>query len=197
MGKLTHAKYLVIIVFFIFLVSTGCSTSVENKNVEKESGLSFVRISEPGEGAFTILVPRGWKSEGGIFRVNAVQAGGPINAMEAKCDLTFKSDRRGTVSFRILPDIVYAHVGIGGGFFRPGSNYQGAEVRQIVNAPTHLKSIFFTLHPQATSAKTLKITRLPGEKQAIDKGLAYLNRLLTQLGGQPDDLSKRCCRCGV
>ncbi|MDY6904281.1 MAG: hypothetical protein SWH61_06320 [Thermodesulfobacteriota bacterium] len=87
---------------------------------QKSSGLSFHRVNEPREGAFSILVPQGWQHQGGIYRVNAAQAGGPLNAMEAKCDLVFKSDQQGTVAFRILPDIVYAHAGIGG---RPQSVY--------------------------------------------------------------------------
>jgi hypothetical protein len=147
------------------------------------TGLSFVRTKEPNEGAFTILVPRGWKSEGGIFRVNAVQAGGPINAMEAKCNLVFKSDDRGTVAFHILPDMVYVHVGVGGGLIAPGSNYQGATVRPLEDAPRHLSSLFAALHPQVKNPKIIKITRLPGEIQSMQQGMAYLNQTLAQLGG--------------
>jgi hypothetical protein len=148
------------------------------------SGLSFNRRNEPKEAAFSILVPRGWQIEGGIFRVNPLQSGGPLNSMEAKCDMILKNDNKGTVSFRILPDIVYAHTGIGGGFFPVGSYYQGAEVRPIVDAATFLRQVFSGLHPKARAMKTVKITNLPGEKQSIDRGLAYLNQLLSQLGLQ-------------
>lgn len=72
-----------------------------------------MRVSEPREGAYTILVHRGWQVDGGIYRMNAAKAGGPLNAVEAKCDLLFISDTRGKVAFRILPDIVYGHVGTG------------------------------------------------------------------------------------
>lgn len=147
------------------------------------SGLSFVRMDEPRERAFSILVPRGWQAEGGIFRVNAMQVGGPINAMEAKCDLHFKSDARGTVSFHILPDWVYVHVGAGG-FLPEGNFYQGAQIRQMVDAPTLVQNLFAYLHPAAGAVKLLKINRLAGEKQSLDLGLAYTNQLLARIGLQ-------------
>jgi hypothetical protein len=150
----------------------------------KGAGLSFIRQQEPNEGAFSILVPQGWQSKGGIFRVNPLQAGGPLNALAAKCDLTLQSDGRATVSFRILPDIVYAYAGIGGGFFPPGANYQGATVRRLEDAPTHLRSLFSVLRPGATGVKVLKLQRLPGEIRSLDQGTAYTNQLLMQIGGQ-------------
>ncbi len=145
-------------------------------------GILFNRVSEPREGAFTILVPRGWQHDGGIYRINAANAGGPLNAIEAKCDLIFKSDSKGTVAFRILPDIVYGHVGIGGGFWAPGSNYQGAEVRQLEDARTHVRSIFSMLHGGAVVPKIRKLVQLPGEKTAMERGLAYTNSLFAQVG---------------
>ena len=149
----------------------------------KPAGLSFQRVNEPREAAFTILVPKGWQHRGGIYRINAAQAGGPLNAMEAKCDLLYTSDSRGTVAFRILPDMVYGHVGIGGGFWQPGSNYQGAMVRQVEDAPTHLYSIFRQVHGNGIHPKVLKRQRLPGEIQSMNRGLAYTNQLLSQIGG--------------
>jgi hypothetical protein len=147
------------------------------------SGVSFTRLNEPREGAFTILAPRGWKGEGGIFRINPLQAGGPLNSMEAKCDLTLKSDDRAAVAFRILPDVVYAHVGIGAGAFPPGSNYQGAIVRPLEDARTHLQALFSSIHPRASGVQKIKMARLPGEIQAMEKGFEFTNQLLRQTGG--------------
>jgi len=162
-----------LILFFIALL---------NANVQpKGTGIAFERKNEPKEQAFSLLVPRGWRVEGGIFRVNPLQAGGPLNSIEAKCDLLLQSPD-GSVSFHILPDIVYAHVGIGAGLFPPGSAYQGAEVRQMVDARTFLTGIFTGSHPAASGAKTVKLTHLPGEKKSLDQGLAYTNQLLAQIG---------------
>ena len=148
------------------------------------SGVAFTRRSEPNERAFTILVPAGWAARGGIFRVDAARAGGPLNALEAKCDLLFTSDERGTVAFHILPDIVYAHVGIGGGFFGPGSNYQGATVKAFTPAERFLGELVRAQHPRATDVRVLRSQRLPGEIEALQRGQAYTNALLRRMGGE-------------
>nr|MEE4267084.1 hypothetical protein [Candidatus Krumholzibacteria bacterium] len=148
-----------------------------------DTGLGFSPINEPNENAFTILVPTGWKSQGGIFRVNAAEMGGPLNALVAKCDLAFTSPD-GMVMFHILPDIVYAHVGIGGGFWQPGSVYQGAVVRQLESAEQHLMSLFNYHHSQAGNAQVLKSGPLPWEIEALRRASAYSNQLLAQIGGQ-------------
>ena len=181
-----------IILLLLFVLQMNPS-SLGSK--DKASGLVFHRKNEPREQAFSLLVPQDWQIEGGMFRVNPLQAGGPLNSMEAKCDMTLKSDSKGTVCFRILPDIVYAHVGIGAGFFPVGSTYQGAQVQPLVGAPTLLEKTFAQLRPNATAKKTLKITALPGEKQSMEKGLAYLNQLLYQIGLQ--GLSYQCDAAGA
>jgi hypothetical protein len=148
-----------------------------------DRGVAFQRVAEPRESAFTILVPRGWSASGGIFRINAAQAGGPLNAIEAKCDLTFQSDERGTVRFRILPDVVFAHQGIGAGYWPPGSSYQGATVRPVEDAVTFLRTAFRQLNPRASEAKVVKISRLPGEIESLERGMAFTNTLLAGIGG--------------
>lgn len=173
-GKRIHIKAACIVAF--------CFCTLVTAQQRKGTGIAFMRVNEPREKAFSILVPRGWQAKGGIYRLNALQAGGPLNAMEAKCDLTYGSDPRGTVAFRILPDTVYAHTGIGGGFFGPGANYQGAMVRKFEDATTHVRALFKMLHPQASGIKVLKQKRLPGEVQAMDRGMAYMNNLLRQVG---------------
>lgn len=180
-------KHLVVLLFVIFFglwLSIGCSgeSGPDRSRGGQLTGMAFSRVAEPREGAFTILVPRGWQSDGGIYRVNAAQAGGPLNAIEAKCDVIFKSDARGTVAFRILPDIVYAHVGVGGGFWKPGSSYQGATVRPVEAATSHVKALFSHLHPNADNPNVLKLTRLPGEVASLSHGLSYTNQLFTQIG---------------
>lgn len=68
----------------------------------------FHKVAEPKENAFTMLVPKGWLVEGGIYRVDPSRAGGPGNSVEAKCDIAVKSDRSGTVMLRRLPKVNYA-----------------------------------------------------------------------------------------
>ena len=160
----------------LFLLLPGWATAKEY------GGIALTRLYEPGEKAFSMLVPKGWRMEGGVYRVDALRGGGPLNAMEAKCDLVVKKDSRGSVAFHIYPDIVYAHPGIGGGFFPVGSNYQGAEVKPLPDAAGFLRALFGYTHPRAEAVKILKIRRLPGEKRSIDRGFAYMNRLLGRIG---------------
>lgn len=174
----SRCQYFFVLGITVFFITSGCSRSGSAQG----SGLSFVRVNEPNEGAFSVLMPQGWSMEGGIFRVDPLQNGGPLNSMEAKCNLAFKSDAQGTVEFHILPDIVYAHEGIGAGFWGSGSVYQGAQVRRFEDAKTHLQKIFSELRPQATSVKMSKETRLPGEIQAMDRAMAFTNNLLSQIG---------------
>lgn len=170
-----------IVILILLLTSQSILLS---GNSSDASGMSFIRTNEPKEKAFSILVPKDWQVEGGIFRVDPLQAGGPLNSIEAKCDLTFKSDNKGTISFRIFPDVTYANVGIGGGFFPVGSNYQGAEIKPLLDASTYLTNLFSYLHPSAQSIKAIKNKRLPGEIESMDKGLSYTNQLLAQIGLQ-------------
>lgn len=172
------ARLGILVAGLICLLVVGCAKEADTN---EGSGIAFTRVFEPNEAAFSILMPRGWQQQGGIFRVNAAEAGGPLNAMEAKCDWLFTSDARGTVAFRILPDIVYGHTNIGGGFFQ-GRNYQGAEVRALVDAPTHLKSLIQSLHPNAAGLRIIDIHRLPGEIESMNRGLAYTNQMLAQIG---------------
>jgi hypothetical protein len=45
---------------------------------------------------------------GGTFHVDALQANGPGNFVDTKCDLTIKKDAGGTVMIRWLPSWNYA-----------------------------------------------------------------------------------------
>jgi hypothetical protein len=169
---------LMIIWFIPSFVFTPCTEA------KQPVGMFFQIRNEPREQAFTIKVPKGWLLEGGIFRLLAHEIGGPLNATESKCDLTLKSDSDGRVYFRFLPDIVYANPNIGGGYFPVGSGYQGAEIKPFVDAPNFVIQVFTYLHPHAKKLEILRIQRLAGEKQALDHGLAQMNRILNSIGLQ-------------
>jgi hypothetical protein len=145
--------------------------------------IAFHRINEPRENAFSILVPDGWRTEGGIFRINAVEAGGPLNAIEAKIDIAFKSDEQGTVMLHRLPDIVYAHAGIGAGGFPPGSVYQGAQVMAILSAGEFLQALLPNLRPRATNVEFLEVRELPELVRVYREACGDTNTMLTQIGG--------------
>lgn len=57
------------------------------------------RVWEPNEKAFTVLVPRGWTTSGGIFNVNPLKTNGPGNTISPKCDFSVRSAERGTSAY--------------------------------------------------------------------------------------------------
>ncbi|MBI4906552.1 MAG: hypothetical protein HY820_23185 [Acidobacteria bacterium] len=89
----------------------------------------FVRVAEPREQAFTILLPEGWKTSGGIVRVNPLTAGGPLNSIAAKVDFTITSPDGRTV-LRWYPETNWVDMrGQPAAMaFRQGGNYNGAIV---------------------------------------------------------------------
>lgn len=121
--------------------------------------------------------------QNGIFRIQAHLAGGPLNAIEAKCDLTLASPD-GLVSLRVLPNIVYVHAGVGAGLFPPGSNYQGAVVWPFQEAAQYLEPLFREARPQASAVQFLSVHRLPDEIRLLDEAQALTNGLLRQIGGE-------------
>jgi len=118
----------------------------------------FRRVAEPREKAFTILVPAGWRTEGGIVRVNPMAANGPANAIAAKVDFAVKRDAAGSVMLRALPEMMYADLRrtpVGGtGMFPVGSQYNGMTVYPVTDAATFLAQVAFKYaHPRATAAR--------------------------------------------
>ncbi len=65
----------------------------EQKSGNAAKTVVFHRITEPKERAFSLLIPKGWQTEGGIFRVNPSAQGGPAQSIAAKVDFIVKKDR--------------------------------------------------------------------------------------------------------
>ena len=136
----------------------------------------FQRVAEPKENAFTMLVPKGWLVEGGIYRVDPSRAGGPGNSVEAKCDIAVKSDRSGTVMLRRLAKINYADGPIVPPTHGPGANYNGMTVVRMPNVEGFLGYTFKQLHPGAKDVKIVRKEPLPKLAAAVARAAAPLNR---------------------
>ena len=80
--------------------------------------------AEPREHAFTILIPDGWITQGGIYRVDPSRAGGAGNSIAAKLDFVVKRDAAGTVMTHTFPDQLYMDMrrSPAASMFPPGSN---------------------------------------------------------------------------
>ena len=125
----------------------------------------FNRVQEPREKAFSILIPRGWQIEGGIYRQNPLQGGGPGNAIAAKLDFAVKKDNNGTVMVRWLPEMLYVDMRRSPagqmGFFQPGSNYMGMTVMPLMSAGDFINTVVIPYsHPNAVNMQIIKATPL-------------------------------------
>jgi len=121
----------------------------------------FKRVQEPNENAFSLLVPEGWQLEGGIFRIDPTAQGGAAQSIAARCDLTVKKDRIGSVMMHWLPDMLYfdARNSPAGqmGLFPPGSNYNGMTVMPLLAAGDFMSQLVFPyLHPGAADVRVVE-----------------------------------------
>lgn len=139
----------------------------------------FVKFTEPNESAWTMLIPKGWTTEGGIKRVNPISTGDAANAIAAKLDFTLKSDAKGTVMMRWLPDMYYVDTRgtLVESMFPPGSRYNGILVASCPSAQEFLiKTVFPTLRPNATELKIESAQAQP-DVVAAYRQLASANQL--------------------
>jgi hypothetical protein len=146
------------------------------------------RTWEPNERAFSFLLPRGWKAEGGVFNVNPLEVNGPGNSIMPKCDLAVKADPAGRVMLRWLPAWNHADLSLaptGWGPFRPGMHYQGMPVRPIVGARQFLLELFRSLRPQAAGAKVVAEDPLPEIASAYARRAEPVNLNLRRMGLAP------------
>ena len=180
------------LMMLIILVFSHCANTDEtnsdpkkDSNIEQvidarersdEDVLVFQRKNEPRENAFSLLVPKNWQIDGGIYRVNPLTQGGPSQSIAAKIDFTVKKDNNGTVMIRWLPDVLYfdARYSPAGqmGLFPEGSNYQGMTVYNLMSAETFIRRIAFPYaHPNALNIKIIETKKL------ADVANKYLHRV--------------------
>ena len=180
-------KFTIIIIFLTIFVY--CANTEKKEKVTKPKNIVdvnhppdtqrvfiFNRKNEPHENAFSILVPKGWIIEGGIFRVNPTTQGGPSQSIAAKLDFSIKKDRTGTVMIRWLPDVLYfdARNSPAGqmGLFPQGSNYQGMTVLNLMSAENFIIEVAFPYaHPYAKNIRII-------EKKNLNKiSINYAKRI--------------------
>ncbi len=149
----------------------------------------FHRYTDGTEQAFTILVPDGWLTEGGIVRVDPGAAGGAAQSIEAKFDFTVRKDAAGTVMIRWLPHIYYCDMrhSPAASMFPPGSNYGGMMVMPLQSATAFAEQMVFPyLHPGATGVRKIEQQELAGlariYQRLFDEGLGKSLGGMIQIG---------------
>ena len=152
--------------------------------------IAFRRVKEPREGAFSFLAPPDWKTEINLFRINPMQVGGWGNSFVAKCDLTVKKDDAGSVMLRSLPAYNYMDFSANpslatlGALFRPGSHYQGMQVKPMPTVQGFLDEMFRFVHPRAQEVKVTERKALPELAAVFAKVNQSANAELAAVGGR-------------
>jgi hypothetical protein len=140
----------------------------------KPATVAWTRYTDKSEKAFSLAVPKGWLTRGGIVRVNPLTGGGAGNAIAAKVDFTVARDEAGSVAIRWLPDMMYfdSRMSPAGqmGLFRRGSNYNGMEVQPSMSAAQFLTGMVFPrLHPRARGTRILQTDPMPAVQALCQK----------------------------
>ena len=119
---------------------------------------------EQRERAFSVLVPDGWKAEGGVLRVNPLTSNGSMNTVGAKVDFSVKKDAVGSLSIHWLPNFYYKDPRwLQGVSFPIGSSYMGMQVYPLPDAQTFLTTyVFQRERPRAQNVEVLERKPLPG-----------------------------------
>ncbi len=144
----------------------------------------FQRTTEPREQAFTLLIPAGWLTEGGIFRVNPIAQGGAAQSIAAKVDFSVKKDQSGSVMIRWLPDMLFMDMRFSPagqmGVFPPGSNYNGMTVYPLMSAAEFITRVVFPYaHPNASDVQILQQRQMEKLARSYQQFTHRMNPMLT------------------
>jgi len=72
-----------LMIFFIALSILTC-TFVFARNSALPVTVAFEPVNEPNEGALSLLVPKGWQIQAGVYRVDLNYQWGPSQTIAAK-----------------------------------------------------------------------------------------------------------------
>lgn len=190
-------------ILLLCLVLLGCLVACSEPQIRPPSGnpsnpqkpaankpaisdvLRLHRVAEPKEHAFTVLIPQGWQTEGGIVRVDPNASGGSGNAIVAKCDFSIKRDAAATALVRFLPDTSFIDMRYSPagqmGLFPNGSNYNGMTVYPVMDAVSFLTRIAFPYaHPHAQTPRIIERKPLRGmveEMRLLTSWLPIANQI--------------------
>lgn len=109
-----------------------------------------------------MLVPKGWQTGGGIYRIDPTAGGGSGNAIDAKVDFTISSPD-GKTMMRFLPDMNYFDMRYSPagqmGMFPTGSNYNGMMVIPYLTAEAFITNVVIPYAHPGLENYTVKESR--------------------------------------
>jgi hypothetical protein len=127
-GRIVKIVPSIVIALAVVPLWAGGASARGNRGAASGQGgpVHLLRVWEPREQAFTVLVPQGWLTEGGVVRMDPRL--GPTNSVGAKIDFSVKRDPAGTTMIHWLPNITYKDPRYLMGGFSVGSNTMGMMV---------------------------------------------------------------------
>ncbi|MDX2413637.1 MAG: hypothetical protein QNK33_00475 [Bacteroidales bacterium] len=183
--KPARIKLVVTISVLSFLLTSFNKYDILNRgivNYQQDNTISFKRVPEPNEKAFSLLLPDKWIIEGGIYRINPLSKGGAAQSIAAKCDLTVKSDKEGSALIRWLPDMLYFDMrnSPAQAMFPEGSNYNGMTVLNKMYPRDFILNVVIPYaHPQASNIAVQDVKELPELAKVYSDYARSLSAMLT------------------
>ncbi|MDB4581634.1 hypothetical protein N9164_00640 [Draconibacterium sp.] len=155
-----HQLLTFLLMALIYIMACSSHSVGQDKEI-----IYFKRIYEPNEKAFSVLLPAGWHTKGGIFRLDPSVIGGAGNAIAAKYDFAVYNNVNADVQIRWLPDYLFFDMRYSpaAGMFPAGSNYNGMEVRPKTDAVSFILNVAIPFaHPDISNVKKTGQKQLPG-----------------------------------
>ena len=148
--------------------------------------LYFIRLDEPREKAFSLLVPAGWIIEGGALRLMSDQIAGAANLIDCKFDMAVKNNQNGNVMIRWLPEMMCLDQSRAFGY-PEGSVFNNTLVRRKRSPQNFILEVAIPYsHPEATEVKVISQKPLPELaglfQQSVDPGLKAVTNMSYQAG---------------
>lgn len=186
-------QVLILAFFILWVGNTSCtqptdifikdnSEKTTNQNQADGNVVYFKKVTEPKEGAFELLVPKGWNYQGGIYRVDPQTQGGAAQSIAAKNDFAVFNNQSKDVMIRWLPDNFFFDMtgAPAAPFFPQGSNYNGMLVMPKCNAVTFVQNVVFPYaHPRASNVNYKNSKNLSGLAKAYKDYSLKLSLMLT------------------
>lgn len=144
----------------------------------------FKRVEEPGEKAFSLLIPAGWTIEGGAIRLQSDQIAGAANMIDCKFDMAVKNDPDGGVMIRWLPEMMCLDQSRAFGY-PEGSVFNNTLVRRKRPPMQFILEVAIPYsHPEAVDVNIISEKPLPGLAGLFQRNVEPAMQAITNMSYQ-------------
>lgn len=168
----------------------SCAQQKQKAGTPSEAASSdvviFERKNEPKEQALSLLVPQGWRVDGGALRILNPDAAGANNMVDCKFDMAVKKDAAGSVMIRWLPEMLCIDQSMA--FGNPeGAVFNNCLVRRKRTPRNLILEVAIPYaHPNATDVRVVSGKDLPSlaarYSRSVDPMLAGVTNMSYRAG---------------